>query len=553
MPSRQAAQADPRDESYAGEAALRGGEWSGPPREFAPPVRCRGEEWYLARTRVPDSPAPEVVTLQIVFRGRRGLLGQRRLRLHSVHGRGGSREYLGWIETPPGATRLQIGLAEGFGDLLREINLHRVAERDPKCHPLANLPRWGTYRPPLTIRRLVLSAALRELAARLPELPSDIRKRPPASFAELVRLARGNALVLDPAWARALRLGIRELEALARAAWVVVDLETFARCVTSAGLLEAELVTHRAVNGIMSARCEYADVPTRGLALQDVVPYSSIDEGGRFCTRGIRASRVWMRYADATGLATLLSSETPRADRHGDVLSAARAIEAGELLVTDLPWLASGAFGPLLAPRVTTHLLRMHLAAPLADHLQYWNRWSDGNVVVRDIADLAGRYGPLRTARWATAETGVARLGLMLPAAGQARRHVLVSTGRIDDLADHDGLPPEPLMILMRNLAREAREQTDWARSHLADVTLTWQFDAADGVRYAVLYDAAPPDGPPPEVHRLRLGGSTATRRTASGMTEHLLSDDEGVHGDGSLAMLDALHRLLRRAIEKPG
>lgn len=547
MRIRPAADVGPRGGWRAEPQALRSRDRDHPAREFSRPVRCRRDEWYLARATSPQD-GLDALTLLVVFRGREGLLGQRRLRLHAVRGRGAQRELLGWIETPRRATHLQIGLPGLHGPLVEEVVLHRVSERDPKCHPLANVPRWSSYRPPLTLHRVLLPESLSVLAPLLPECTVETLPGPPASAAALAKAARGSALVLDPEWVRTRRWSLADLERVAQSAWLLVDLETFAERLTAAGRLETELVTHRSEHGTMSARCEYADVPTRGLALQDVVPFSVIDERGRFTARGIRPSRAWKRYADDTGLATLLSGETPWADRHGAVLSAMRPVGAGELLLTDLPWLVAGRWGPLMAPRLAAHLLRMHLAAPLADHLQYWNRWSDGNVVVRDIADLAGRYEPLRAVRWATVEPGVARLGVTLRPGGPVRRHVLISTGRIDDLDRHDGLPPEPLMIVMRHLAREVRERTDWARAHLSDTAVTWQFDAADGVRYALLYEAAPEFDPPPEMLRIRLVDAHEARSQAS-RAEHLLVADEGLHGDGSLVMLDALHRIIRRAL----
>ena len=104
--------------------------------------------------------------------------------------------------------------------------------------------------------------------------------------------------------------------------------------------------------------------------------------------RVLRADRAWKRYADEHGFATLLASETPVARHCGDVLSAARPIGGGELIATDLPWLVAGLHGPLLAPRLAQHALRMHLAGPLDDRVQYWNRWDDGQIV------CARRVGP---------------------------------------------------------------------------------------------------------------------------------------------------------------
>ena len=87
-------------------------------------------------------------------------------------------------------------------------------------------------------------------------------------------------------------------------------------------------------------------MPTRGFALQDVVPYSVFDETPKtFRTRVLTANRSWKRYADDVGFATLLASETPWEERCGDVLSTARAIDGGQLMATDLPWLVAGKRG----------------------------------------------------------------------------------------------------------------------------------------------------------------------------------------------------------------
>ena len=192
-----------------------------------------------------------------------------------------------------------------------------------------------------------------------------------------------------------------------------------------------------------------------------------------------------------------------------------RAVGGGELIVTDLPWLVAGGETPLLAPRVAEHLLRMHLAAPIKEHVQYWNRWDNADTVVRDIADLARRYAPLRAVRWASADAALVHLGLTLvPADAASGRHLIVATGRIDNCAIHDGVPPEPMMIFMKWLAREVREQTDWAREYLSGLRVIWQFDAADGRKYAANYDAADAaTDRAPAVVRVHMGGVAARGR----------------------------------------
>lgn len=535
----------------AGARRLRGWRWNGRGGLVSRPVRCRREDWYIVRARPVDAASGAPTTLLVTFYQDDRPLERRRLRLHAADTATGV-ELLGWLETPARATHLQVAVPDAeIGGRLREVVFHDVAERDPKCHPLANVPRWSTYRPPFTIDRVVLPAPLAALARAVPELTARVVGQP-ATRDELFRAARGAACVLDPRWVRRLRMSWRDVEALAAAAWLLVDLETAAGLLTACGAGEIRLVSHASAHGIMSARVEYADVPTRGLALQDVVPYAACDDRGRFRVRGLRAGRAWRRLADQAGWATLLSGETPWETEHGDVLSAMRVVGGGEMIVTDLPWLAAGLHGPLPAPRIAAHLLRMHLAAPLADPVQYWNRWATGDVLIRDIADLAGRYAPLRPVRWAPVDAGRARLGLSLTMPGPvARPPLLIRTGRIDDDALHDGLPAEPMMIFMKWLAREARERTAWAQTHLAGCPVMWQFDTAGGLKYAVLFDAAhPTDGRRPQVVRLRLAGP-AERAPEPADLVITIPQDEGLHGDASPAWQDALTRRLIRLIER--
>ncbi len=475
--------------------------------------------------------------------------------LHAIEGSAGRSELLGWLETPTNATHMQGCLPESAAaEAVTEVTFHHVSERDPKCHPLANVPWWSTYQTPFTIRQVVLPARLEVLAPLLDGQAIRIVDAP-RSFAELRTAARGNACVMDPRWVADLALTLADLERLAAGAWLLVDLETMARLTAAAGAADAQLVTHAALHGLMSARVEYADVPTRGLALQDVVPYSTLDPQGRFQVRGIKANRAWQRYADDVGLATLLSGETPWAQRHGDVLSAMRAVSGGELIATDLPWLVAGVHGPVLAPHLAAHLLRMHLAAPIKEHLQYWTRWDDPDTIVRDIIDLARRYPPLRAVRWASPDPAVAHLGITLAPPGEPlTRHVLFATGRMDSFDVHDGLPPEPMMIFMKWLAREARERTSWVRQHLAGQAVTWQFDTAAGLKYAANYAAASrpsdPSIPQPEVMQVRIDTAAAHDRSPARAPRIALTDDEGLHGDQSLVFQDTLTRRLCRVIE---
>ncbi|MEP0846134.1 MAG: hypothetical protein HRF50_04840 [Phycisphaerae bacterium] len=468
-------------------------------------------------------------------------------------GRSGARELLGWFQAPHGATHVRVSLEAGSAPQLRKVDMHPVAERDPKCHPLANTPRWDTYRPPFPIERVVLPASLEPLADEL----RDVRVewvRQPRSLRKLAATVLGSACAIDPRWVEPLDLRLKDVELVAGACLMILDLDTFASLARRAGALDVEVRTTRAAHEIMSARVQYADVPTRGFALMDVLPFGVI-AAGRFVARALPAGRAWRAYAHSTDFAELLTSETPSAARSGDVLAAIRAIGAGELIVSDVPWLAAGVFGPALAPRLAAHLLRMHLALPLEDCVQYWNRWDDAQVVLRDIADLSRRYRLLRPVRWASGPTRLAHLGVALQPAA-ARRRLVLRSGRIDRCAVHDGVPPEPMMILMKSFAREVAERTPWAVRHLCDSTLVWQFDTAEGLRYAVHYDSAETLGPTPEAGCLRLRSDDRRRSSveARGPDERLMPLDVGVHGDRSLEYQRDLTHAVRQWIEmQPG
>ncbi len=538
MPARGASRIGPVGGLRVNKRLLRAWSWrrhaalSGVSGLISLSVRCKGEKWYVARARARDAAA---TMLEMQFERDGVTLGQRAVRLNPAP----TGELLGWVQTPVGckAIRAQLGAAG-----LDSLELVPVTDSDPKSHPLASVPRWSAYQPPFDVRRIALPQALESLRADIDWADVQIAS-PPASREALARLTRGNAVVLDPAWCSGLKLAWRDVTALANDTWLIVDLETAAR------LLRAECKTWRDPHDIMSARIEYAGVPTRGFALQDVLPYSWVDESGRFLTRAIRASRDWKARAAKASIATLLSSETPWDSRCGDVLSAMRATEGGVLLITDLPWLAAGAFGPPLAPRLATALMRSHLGAPVADHVQHWNRTDEMQIVVRDLADLARRYEPLTAIRWRTGEDGIARLGVALVTDPSANgRRLLIHTGRIDALDPHNGLPFEPMAIFMKWLAREWREQTSWARRHLGGRVICWQFDAAFGHKYAVEFNSASTLGDAPTTRvSVRLGDACESPTSAS----IIRIPDEGIWGDGSLAFQETLTSQLRQAIER--
>jgi hypothetical protein len=541
----------PRGGVRAGARGTRGWRWSAAGALVSAPVRCRRAQWYLARGKPagPDIPGRVDVLMRFVHADQ--TFSERCLSLHARSGADNGEDLLGWVRVPDDATHLQLRLAptEPAGQLA-EVVFHYVSERDPKCHPLANVPRWRAYQPPFPLRRVVLPPSLEGLAPLLAGQTVEILR--PRSAKQLVTAARGAACVLDPAWVRSLRWNWRDLERLAEDSWVLVDLETVARLLRGVAGERFEVKVRWSPHGIMSARVEYADVPTRGFALQDVFPYGGVVGEGAFALRVLVASRAWRRYADAIGFATLLASETPDPDECGDVLSAAYPIGGGELIATDVPWLAAGAFGQPLAPRLTRHILRMHLGAALPDEVQYWNRWDDSQIVVRDISDLARRYPPLQAVRWAAPNGDSVALGVALPglAGAGSDQTLLLRTGRIDNLARHPGLPPEPLVIFMKMLAREAREHTAWARRYLGRLTVVWQFDSAAGLRYAANYASAVTVSAAVAQTVLLTRGAEAEPAGGLGRIE-VFADDEGLFGDGALEYQGRLSRRLRGLIER--
>lgn len=556
MTSKSGKTAGPRGGVRVNERTVRQWHWSARGRLLSRPVRCRREEWYLARARLAEGRVRERASVLVRFLRGTQVVSQRCLRLVRPTGDPRADELLGWIETHEQATHLQLVLPDTV--LMRDLEqlvLHNVSERDPKCHPLANVPRWETYRPPFPIQRVVLPASLGRLAMHVERsevevLDSSISRR------GLSRAAQGAACVIDPRWVRALDLTLRDVERMAAGSWVIVDLDTMARLVRAAKVAEAGTTAHQSRHGLMSARVEYGDVPTRGFALQDVLPYGCFDDTGGFTVRALLSNRGWRRYADAVGFATLLSCETPWPQKQGDVLSAVRAVAGGELIATDLPWLVAGRHGRLVAPLVAVRLLQAHLGEAVADHVQYWNRWENGDVVVRDISDLARRYEPLLAVRWASERADVAHLGLCIAPPGMpAARHVLFRTGRSDSVGVHDGVPPEPMMIFMKWLAREARERTPWARRHLGDTIVTWQFDTHDGLKYAANFDSAGPIMEcRPEIVHLRMGRAAHEPLLAAlegGGEVVALGGDEGLFGDRSLCFQDDLVARLRAVLER--
>lgn len=457
---------------------------------------------------------------------------------------------IAWAESPRDATHVQVRLLEAAAvATVDEVDFHAVAEPDPVGHPAANVPRWSSVGPVRRVERILLPASLSGIASVFDGQRVEIAEKP-RSVAALAAKSAGAAIVVDPAWTASGWLTLADVERLAAEAYVLVDLDRFAALLTRAGTLSPRVITLASAHELLSARVEYADVATRGLALQDAAPLTVVDEIGVFTLRALRANAAWRRYADGVGFATLLSSQGPWEEKSGDVVSAARPIGSGELVVTDLPWLVAQRRAQLVAPRVAEHLLRMHAAGPLPEGVQFWTRGLEAGVVVRDVSDLARRYPPLGAVRWASPGSSTVRLGVALPAAGgAARRSFCFSTGRCDLVAPHDGLPAEPAMIFMRWLAREARECTAWAQRTLAGRNVVWQFDAAAGTRYALHFDAAGDDLVPPDAQHLHVRlGATAATDADSGVVR--LADQLGIGGDGSIEFQQRFHRLLCARLE---
>ncbi|MBU0616526.1 MAG: hypothetical protein KKI02_02290, partial [Planctomycetes bacterium] len=329
--------------------------WSPTGELRSAPVRCKREQWYLACGFPVDRVAAGRADLQLIFLRDGAPVAERLVELDAVADATPGEALLGWVQAPAGATHLQVCLPEpSDAKCFEQLGLHPIAERDPKCNPLANVPRWSSYRPPFPIERVVLPASLEVLTEHLAGVEVEVLAAP-HSLRKLAAKVIGAAWVSDPAWVRALRLRLSDLERVTAGSWMILDLETFSALVNRSGAARTKIVTHTSEHEVMSARVEYADVPTRGFALQDVLPYATFASATAFRTRVLLATADWKRYADETGFATLLASETPWEKKCGDVLSAARPVEQGELIVTDLPWLVAGEHGRLLAPRLAAH------------------------------------------------------------------------------------------------------------------------------------------------------------------------------------------------------
>ncbi len=186
-----------------------------------------------------------------------------------------------------------------------------------------------------------------------------------------------------------------------------------------------------------------------------------------------------------------------------------------------------------IAPRLAGHLLRMMLGLPIEPAARYRVREPEDDIVVRDIADLARHYPPLRAVRWRSRQPGVVELGLWLPGSDRSRRRaVVLATGRIDRGGRHTGWPPEPMMLLLRRLATGT---AGWQ----PQCDVFWEFSSACGTRYATLFEAAP-----------RLN-SRAVEWIDLTQPERLRElPPSGCAGDGSLEQQAVIERLVRRRVK---
>lgn len=337
--------------------------------------------------------------------------------------------------------------------------------------------------------------------------------------------------MLDDAACERMRLRYPDIARLAASRMLIVDLGTFARLVAKDGLRAIQTLVKEDNHGLTCARNVFAAGPTRGFALLDTFPLGALTQAGGFALRVIRHNRAWR--ALATELKFEVQLESCTADEEGDIVLASQRLGDGELMVSDIPLLAAAPDDSLIAPRLTRHLLRMLLDLPLPDAAQYWTRWEEVPVILRDIAELPRRYEPLRALRWAGGEQGLAELGISIAPAGPIREHVLISTGRIDCAGRHDGLPPEPMMIFMKWLAREARQQSEWFVREFDGIAVTWIFQSAVGTEYVSQYPAADArlTSAPSRMVRLRLYGG-AEQGNAHTIA---IQAPAGVLGDGSL------------------
>lgn len=563
-PARPVAHVYPEGGIVVSAKAVRRWKWERGSRPRTAAVRCRKEQWYLVRAiPLADGETPRAA-LAIAFLSNGRPAGSTTVVLESCGTHGKHGELLGWFETPDSATHLSLSLVQPRADAppLAHVYLHAVAERAPVSHPQANTPRWSVHRPPFAIERVVLPKSLSMLRDVL-DVPSVQIADMPRTADELAALVRGAACVLDPAWLRSLSVDWGGIERMAESSCLLLDLESVARLLQESRGINVRLRRYRSTHELACACVEYSDFHTRGFALGDILPFGAIGDDNRFVT-SMLSGPAWRKFANQNGFATLLSFEPPDVDNRHEPFSAAMAYAHGELIATDVPWLAAGLRGRPVAPNLLRHLLNMHFGAHLDDSVQYWLPSADPACLVRDIAECANRHPPLRSVRWAAApdDARVMHLGLALPSAAprfdDARESsvgppIIIRTGRMDDpLAEH-ALSAEPMLILMRYLARERREAGRWIARHLGNRALVWQFDTAIGSKFAHMFDSAADviDTADALVLNLRFGDQSEPPATADRRIFHAsIPPQSGLLGDGSMLFQGQLLAAVTRFLD---
>lgn len=497
-------------------------------------LACAADEWYFVDARVEACAAPPV--LDVGFACGAQALSRASVPLHALAADG---RCIGWIKTPPHADRLHVALSPEASCPLLRLDLHPVDDVCGVGHPAANTPRWSLGAPGAAPAAVLLPPALAALGDWL-----DPRARIEPLDGELLEPARLSGrravIVLDVG---AAPLGWRDLRAMMRHARVVIDLGTAAAALSAGGEVRLAARGRAWRAGVPAARVVEACAATRGFALEDAFPCAWLGERGRFAVRTLGGARTWKRLADRFGLTALLTLSSP--DGKGEHETVAAASRAGDLVVTDLPWMLAGRFGPLLAPRVAAHALRAMLGLAVADAAHFWTASADPDLMVRDAADLARRYPPLRPVRWRDGADGVHRLGVTWAPPGAARGHVMLHTGRADVCGR--SIPPESMMVWLRRLCSAGG---DGDRRVVEAVT--WQFDTAAGAGYVPLFDSA-----------AALPAEAATRHVAivPAGTEGLAGCDAviecrtpvGLLGDGSLELQIELDQALSDILRGSG
>lgn len=518
--------------------------------------RCSAEQWYVVRgvvkTESSETDAFAASPSDLVVRffsggreiARRPVALERLPRLDNRH------ERIGWFQAPMHAESMNVEVAASIAETFDWIAFRRVVDRRACSHPIASIPSWTAYAPSMAIRSVLLPQRLAGLETFLPadmvgELPT------PAALAEIEDAITGAAWILDPKWIPRLKLDWKSLVRLAARSRVLIDLDTASRLLGDAHLLRVEADERTYTHDIPGARVEYADAETRGFALMDVFPWAAVDERGRFVTRVLNGGKCWDAPARRLGFNTLLTSDAVAGGRGTQVIAAAMDVggpERGEsraairieyddqevvdccgngdtrmsrrsgqlakhptsgssgrsIVISDAPWLLAGRWGMPVAAELVAHVLRMQLGLPFESHGQYLAPTDQPELLIRDVADFARRYPPMRPVRWTNGDGGTLRLGITYPIPPETNGvlraasglHVLIRTGRCDGEGGL-GFPAEVMMVLMRTLWRDEKlRRTLLPRAG----RVTWQFESASGRRYASCYDAAIDVAPPDRV-----------------------------------------------------